>query len=43
MLVFQKLFSFFYPFFKPLQISFKFTCTPALMPLHTILNSQPLK
>ena len=27
-LVFQKSFSFFYPFFKPLQISFKFT--PAL-------------
>ena len=28
--MFQKSFSFFYPFFKPLQISFKFTCTPAL-------------
>ena len=30
LLVFQKSFSFFYPFFKPLQISFKFTFTPAL-------------
>ena len=30
LLVFQKSFSFFYPFLKPLQISLKFGCTPAL-------------
>ena len=30
LLVFQKLFSFFYPFFKPLKISLKFRSSPAL-------------
>ena len=31
LVVFQNLFSFFYPFFKPLKISLKFTFTPTLI------------